>query len=173
MGMRGCPHPCCGGKMTRLPFGWTHDVPTDVAAMGERRGRLYERAYGLLGRRGAAVRAMACIIAGLAGHRCSSPVRACHGHARGMGGVNGDARSLFPGCDRAHDLAGGHRTSQREGFERVHMVDVTAICEEIALELDGVFGPEPCHDCRLTSGHTLVCKTADGIRAERESRHAR
>ncbi len=138
----------------------------------KRRRRLHARNYGVDGRRGEAVRAMPCIIAGREGHRCRTPVQACHDKARGIGGVHGDANSLFPGCAEAHLLAGARRTEQREGFEHVYMVDITKTCEVIAADLDVRLGVEPCHLCKVTSGHLDNCKSAEAIQSRREARHA-
>lgn len=134
-----------------------------------KRSKLYDRNYGLGGRRGAAVRKMRCCAADSARHTCGGPMQACHARARGMGGVQGDARDLFPACAAAHREAGERGTSQRAAFEQLHGVDVTAIAERIAAELDEQLGPEPCWLCGQVEGHAPACKD---VRASAERRSA-
>lgn len=131
----------------------------------KRSASMSARAYGLGGRRGAAVRAMPCIIAEQ--HECTSPTRACHSTARGMGGVKGDARSLFPGCDAAHEEAGEHGTSQRAAFEERYSTDLDIEAERIAVELDERFGPEPCYLCSQVGTHAPLCRTVEALGARR------
>lgn len=102
-----------------------------------RRRRLFQRNYGA---RAAAVRAMPCLLAGR--HQCTSPVRACHSRARGMGGAKGDRRELWPGCDLAHSEAGErpglgrYEGSQRQAFERRYQIDIEEEAARIAALLD-------------------------------------
>ena len=99
----------------------------------------YARNYG---ERGDAVRAMRCIILGVAGHRCRTPVEACHSDARGMGGVGGGRRDLFPGCSDAHREAGERpgpgrwEGTARAAFVARYGIDPQTEADRIALELD-------------------------------------
>lgn len=128
-----------------------------------RREAMFNRAYGLNGRRGEAVRAMSCVLAGRLGHKCSGAIQAAHAIARGRGGVKGDARVLFPACAEAHREFGEHGTSQRREAVKRYGVDPVLVAEAIARDLDERFGPEPCHLCGAVGGHEPLCRAAPGL----------
>ena len=94
----------------------------------ERRAAAFARNFG---DRGAAVRAMRCLVPG-----CRHDPQAAHAIARGMGGVKGSLRHLVPLCSAHHRDAGENRTSQRARFEAAHGLDLIAEAERIALLLD-------------------------------------
>jgi len=119
----------------------------------ERRAAQHERNFGAPhpergDTRADRVRAMPCLAAGRAGHRCRGVVQACHVDARGMGGRGGDCRVLVPLCGGAHDEAGelpslwyrsdpgAYATTRRGQWEARHGVDLLAEAERIAAELD-------------------------------------
>jgi len=96
----------------------------------KRARKAYERNYG---ERGDAVRAMHCLVGGIESTGCRGPIQAAHVKARGMGGCNGDRRSLVPFC------AGHHDEQTRRGgktFAATHRLDLAAEAERVALELD-------------------------------------
>lgn len=130
--------------------------------------KLYDRNYGIGGRRGDAVRAMGCRIAGHPGHTCSWKIDACHSTARGMGGTKGDSGCLWDGCRNAHREAGERGTSERAAFVERYSFDPEQRAAEIKAELDERFGPEPCYRCGATTGHTPLCSTVEGRAAARE-----
>ena len=124
------------------------------ARNADRRARATERNYGAPhpvygGTRADEVRAMRCLAAGRADHRCRSQVEAAHVDARGMGGAGGDRRKLAPLCHEAHREAGElpslwmrsdperYRTTQRGAWEHRHELDLLAEAEAIAERLDG------------------------------------
>lgn len=129
--------------------------------------KLFDRNYGIDGRRGEAVRAMGCRLATHPLHTCEWKLDACHAVARGMGGTKGDSGDLWDGCRAAHREAGERGTSQREAFVQRYGLDPERRAAEIKLELDERFGPEPCYRCGETNGHTLLCPTAEGRAAAR------
>lgn len=133
----------------------------------QRSARVYARGFGVGGRRGEAVRAMACLVTDSPHHQCTSPTRACHARARGRGGVKGGARDLWPGCDAAHREAGELGSSARGAFELRHGVDVTAAAERIAEQLDEQLGPEPCYLCGQVGTHAPLCRTVEARGARR------
>jgi hypothetical protein len=99
----------------------------------ERRAKVFARTFG---DRGAAVRAMSCLVRG-----CHLPAQAAHAIARGMGGAKGTLRHLVPLCSGHHLEAGEYRTSARARFEERHGLDLLAEAERIAVLLD-----DPTHD---------------------------
>lgn len=127
--------------------------------------KLRDRNYGVDGRRGEAVRAMGCKIAGVARHVCVWKIDACHSTARGMGGVKGDSGKLWDGCREAHREAGERGTSERAAFIEKYAMDPEVRAAEIKVELDERFGPEPCWRCGEINGHTLLCSTVEGRNA--------
>jgi hypothetical protein len=92
-----------------------------------RRRKAYERNYG---ERAEHVRDMRCLVDN---HECRGRVVAAHVKARGMGGCNGDRRSLVPLCWAHHDEQGGVGIAT---FQARHGLDLHAKAEEIAHELD-------------------------------------
>lgn len=94
----------------------------------KRKAATFARNYG---ERGALVRAMPCVVAG-----CRHQSEAAHVKARGMGGAKGDKRGLWPGCQMHHTEAGEFRTTARARFEARYKLDLIAIAERIALQLD-------------------------------------
>lgn len=94
---------------------------------------MLERNYG---DRGEAVRAMPCVVerecVGLL-RACFGPIQAAHVTARGMGGCNGDRRSLVSLCAAHHRQQGDMGV---KSFERLHEIDLTAEAERIAAILD-------------------------------------
>ncbi len=99
-----------------------------------RRSKSYARNFG---DRGALVREMPCCVGASQSHPrsvgCFGDIQAAHAIARGMGGRNGDRRSLVPLC------AGHHQQQGNEGvktFESIYEVDMVALAGDIAIELD-------------------------------------
>lgn len=84
----------------------------------ERRNEAYAKAFG---DKSGWIRAQPCCVP-----RCDGfQIVAAHAIPRGMGGCNGDARHQVPMCQRHHDEAGEHRTSQRRDFERLYWPSAT------------------------------------------------
>lgn len=80
------------------------------------------------GERGAAIRAMPCLIAGT--HACGGAMEAAHAKSRGAGG---DRRHLVPLC------SGHHREQHTRGvltFQAKYQLDLLAEADRIATELD-------------------------------------
>lgn len=94
----------------------------------KRKAKTYARNYG---KRGEAVRSMPC-----AARPCGQPSVAAHVIARGMGGAKGDRRKLVPLCQGHHVEAGEFRTSARARFEAKYGIDLLAIADRIAVDLD-------------------------------------
>lgn len=134
----------------------------------ERAALMFDRNYGVGGRRGEAVRAMGCRLATHPLHTCEWKIDACHSTARGMGGTKGDSGDLWDGCRAAHREAGERGTSQRASFVERYSFDPEQRAAEVKAELDERFGPEPCYRCGETTGHTMLCSTAEGRRAARQ-----
>lgn len=103
----------------------------------KRKAKVYARNYG---ERGELVRAMPCVLRGRhpasRGLACSGRVVAAHVRARGMGGAKGSRRDLAPLCD-AHHRELDDRLGSPERFSERYGVDLLAIAERIALDLDG------------------------------------
>jgi hypothetical protein len=132
-----------------------------VTRNAKRTRALYARNYGVDGRRGAAVRAMGCCIAGHLEHACSWKKDACHSTARGMGGTKGGSGNLWNGCAGAHREAGERGTSQRAAFVEKYGLDPEQRAAEIKAELDERFGLEPCWRCHEIGGHAPLCSTME------------
>lgn len=94
----------------------------------ERRAAAFERNYG---QRGGYVREMPCLLAAAGG--CRDRIQAAHVKARGMGGCNGDRRSLIPLCGYHHALMG---VSGIKTFSSRFSVDLPAAAQRIAEQLD-------------------------------------
>lgn len=128
----------------------------------------FDRAYGLNGRRGEAVRRMRCVTQSTwEGRRfkCSGKPEASHASARGNGGVKGDSGQLVPQCTGCHRWWG----RDPRGYETACNLSMEAEAAKVKALLDERFGPEPCYKCGETNGHTLLCKTAEGRRVARET----
>jgi hypothetical protein len=137
----------------------------------KRRQSKSARAYGVDGRRGTAVRRMRCIGTTTElgrRYRHTGLVQASHTRARGMGGVNGDARDLVPQCPSCH------RWWERDpgGYEYATGVHMAGEAERIALMLDEELGLEPCYLCNQVEGHSPMCKSAEAIAERRVACHA-
>jgi len=93
-----------------------------------RRAKLYERNFG---KRGDAVREMACLL--LSTNECERAIEAAHASARGMGGVKGDRRELVPLCGHHHAISG--RMAPSDFIARYH-INLRHEAGRIAAELD-------------------------------------
>jgi len=90
-----------------------------------------------------AIRAMPCLAAGRAGHRCRTRVQAAHVVPRRMGGCGGDRHHQAPLCADAHRDAGElpspwmradperYRGTQRGAWEERHGIDLLAEARRI------------------------------------------
>lgn len=93
-----------------------------------RRAATYARNFG---ERGAAVREMPCLLAPTGG--CRGRTEAAHATARGMGGHNGDRRSLVPLCTWHHRASGDMGAIT---FAAKYRIDLHEEAARIARELD-------------------------------------
>ena len=93
-----------------------------------RKSMAFERNYG---DRGAKVREMECLLSGA--DPCGGAIQAAHVVARGMGGCNGDRRSLVPLCAHHHSEQG---TIGIKSWQEHHGVDLKAEAARLAAELD-------------------------------------
>jgi len=100
----------------------------------KRKKRLYRRNYG---ERAEVIREMPCVCADslVYGGRieCSGSIQAAHVKARGMGGCNGDRRSLVPLCAAHHRQQGDIGI---ESFQKMYFLDLEAKASRIAHEID-------------------------------------
>lgn len=67
---------------------------------------------------------------------CAGNLQAMHTRARGMGGVKGSRRHLVAACAIHHLEAGEHGTTARLDCEERYHVDLDALAERIADDLD-------------------------------------
>lgn len=103
-----------------------HRIPKPLRR--QNRKRAAKRRAEDFGERGAAVRAMPCLIASK--HTCGGAIEAAHAKSRGAGG---DRRHLVPLCSLAH------REQHDRGvatFQTKHGVNLLAEADRIATELD-------------------------------------
>lgn len=119
-------------RRTRLAPGAPPERRTRLRPVNpERRASRFARNYGEGGKRGEAVRAMACLCAAHGG--CARKIDAAHVTARGMGGCNSSARELVPLCRVHHDEQGRRGLAD---FEAMYGLELAAAAARIAAQLD-------------------------------------
>jgi hypothetical protein len=85
------------------------------------------------GEEAATIRLMPCLAEGRGLARCMGPIHVAHVTARGRGGCKGGRFDQVPLCAAHHRLAGEAGTSDRAMFERLHVLDLRAEADRIAL----------------------------------------